>query len=80
MKNMHDKGSQFCRSHVYLHPSDPWEDENTSLAYEDCKVKDNCEGGEFTSSFSFDGHKIFAKEDDVVYGDKTYFGSDPKEE
>ena len=41
-------------------------------------MKDNCEGGEFTSSFSFDGHKIFAKEFDIVYGANKYFVSNPK--
>ena len=37
-------------------------------------MKENCEGGEFTSSSSFDDNKIIAKEDDVVNGDKLYFG------
>ena len=37
-------------------------------------MKDNCEGYEFTSNFSVGDHKIIAKEDDVVNGDKEYFG------
>ena len=41
-------------------------------------MKVNCEGDEFTSSISFDDHKIIEKEDDVVNGDKEYFGSYPK--
>ena len=43
-------------------------------------MKDNCEGDEFTPSFSIGGHKIIAKEGDVVNGFKEYFGSYPKEE
>ena len=42
-------------------------------------MKDNCEGDEFTSIFSFYDHKIIAKEDDVFNGDKETFGPDPKE-
>ena len=36
--------------------------------------------GQITSSFFVGDLKIIAKEDDVVNGDKEYFGSDPKEE
>ena len=53
MKKLYDKGSGFFCSHVYSQQYDPWDYENTSLAYEDCKVKDNCERGEFTSKFFF---------------------------
>ena len=80
IKNMYDKCSYFCSSHVYLQPLDPWEDEKTSYAYEGCKMKDNYEGDEFTSSFFVGDRKTIAKEDDVVNGYKAYFGSDPKEE
>ena len=76
---MDDKSSYFFSIHVHLQPSDPWEDRKTSLASEECKMKDNCEGDEFTSSFSFDDHKINAKDDDVLNYDQEYFGSDPKE-
>ena len=75
MKNMYDKGSDFCRICVYLQPPDPWEDKNSSLAYEGYKMKDNCEGYEFTSIFSTGDHKIIAKEDDVINGDKASFRS-----
>ena len=78
IKQKFDKSSDCCSIHIYLQPADPWEDENTSLAYEGCKMKDNCEGDELTSSFSFDDHKIIAKEEDVVNDDKASFGSDPK--
>ena len=44
MKNMDNKSSNFCNKHVHLQPTETWEDGNTSLAYEDCKMKDNCEG------------------------------------
>ena len=37
-------------------------------------MKDNCEGDEFTHSFSIGEHKIGAREDDVVNDDKIYFG------
>ena len=40
MKNMDGKISDFCSSHVHLQPYDPWEDKNSSLASEDCKMKD----------------------------------------
>ena len=51
IKHKYYKIFNFCISHVYLHPPDPWEDEKTSLAYEGCKMKDSCERDEFTSSF-----------------------------
>ena len=43
-------------------------------------MKDNCEGDEFTFGFFVGDRKIIAKEDDVVNGDKEYFGSDPNKE
>ena len=46
VNNMNDKSSDFCSIHVHLQPSDPWEDGKTSLAFEDYKMKDNCEGDE----------------------------------
>ena len=52
VNKMNDKSSYFCSSHVHLQPSDPREDGNTSLASEDCKMKDNCERDEFTPSLS----------------------------
>ena len=69
----------FCRSHVHLQPYDPWEDKKSSLASEDYKMKDNCEGDEITPSFSVGDHKTIAKEDYVVNGDEGYFVSGPKE-
>ena len=80
IKHKYDKSSDFCSNHVYLQPPDPWEDEKTSLAYEGCKMKDNCEGDEFTPSFFVGDHKIIANDNNVVNGVNTYFGSDPKEE
>ena len=80
IKHMYDKSSDFCRIHVYLHPPDPWEGEKTSLAYEGYKMKDNCEGDEFTPSFFVGDNKIIAMEGDVFNGDKAYFVSYPKEE
>ena len=77
MKKIYDKGSDFCSSHVYVKPPDPWEDEKSSLAYKGCKMKDNCEGDEFTPNFSVGDHKISAKRADVFNGDKEYFGSYP---
>ena len=38
------------------------EDEKTPLAYEEYKMKDSCEGDEFTPSFSVGEHKITARE------------------
>ena len=69
MKNMDDKSSDFCSSHVHLKASNPWEDGNTSLAYEDCKIKANCERDKFTPSFSVGDHKISAKKGEVIKGD-----------
>ena len=80
MKTMYDEGSDFFRIHVLLQPSDPWEDKKSSLASEDYKMKDNCEGDEITPSFSVGDHKTIAKEDDVVNGDEGYFVSNQKEE
>ena len=79
IKNMDGKSYDFCSIHVNLQPYDPWEDENTSLANEGCKMKDNFEGDEFTSSFFLGDLKIIAKEDNVVNGAKSYFGSNTKE-
>ena len=80
MKNMDGKISDFCSSHVHLQPYNTWEDKNSSLASEDYKMKDNCEGDEITPSFSIGDHKTIAKEENVVNGDEGYFLSDPKEE
>ena len=44
MKDMDDKGSDFCSIHYYLHTYNSWEIQKVSLAYEDCKMKDNGEG------------------------------------
>ena len=76
---MDDKIFDFCSSHVHLQPSDPWEEENTSLAFKDCKMKDNCKRYEFTPSLSVGKQKIGGMQGDVVNGDKGYFVSDPKE-
>ena len=62
-----------------MQPYDPLEFENISLAYDGWKMKDNCEGDEFTSSFFVGELETIAKEDNVVNGGKTYFGSDTKE-
>ena len=78
MKNMDDKSSDFFSSHVHLQPYYPWEDENTSLASDDYKRKDNCERDGFTPSLSVGEQKIIAKQCDVVNGDKGQFGSNPK--
>ena len=74
IKHMYDKSSGFFNIHVYLHPHDPLEDEKTSLAFEGYKMKDNCEGDEFTPSFFVGDNKIIAMEGDVFNGDKAYFG------
>ena len=80
MKNMDDKSSDFFSIHVHLQPSDPWEDRKTSLAYEDYKMKDNCEGDEFDPSLPVSEPKINEEEGDTSNYDKGSFGSDPKEE
>ena len=80
VKNMDNKSSDFFSSHVNPQPYDPWEDGNTSLAYEDYKMKDNCEGDEFAPSFSVSKPKINAEKGDNVNDDKGYFVSDTKEE
>ena len=77
IKHKYDNISNFCRICVYLQPPDPWEVEKTSLSYEGCKMKDNCEGDEFISSFFVGDHKIIAKEDYVVNSDKSNFGIYP---
>ena len=41
-------------------------------------MKDDCEGDEFTPSFSVGDDKISATKGDVVNNAKEYFGSDPK--
>ena len=68
----------FCSSHVHLQQYDPWEDKKSSLASEDYKMKDNCDGDEIIPSFYFRDHKTIAKDDDVVNGDEGYFISYPK--
>ena len=80
VKNMDDKGSDFCSNHYYLQPSYSWDIKNIKLAYEDCRMKDNGEGKEFTPSFSIGEPKISAEEGEVVNDDNGYFGSYPKEE
>ena len=77
---MNDKSSDFCSSHVHLKPSDPWEDGKTSLASEDCKMKDSCEGDESSPSLLVSEPKINADEGDITNDDRGYFVSDPKEE
>ena len=52
MKKMDEKSSYFCSIHVHLQPYDTLEEENTSLSYEDFKMKDNCEGDECVPSLS----------------------------
>ena len=77
VNNMNDKSVNFHRIHVHLQPYDPWEDGKTSLAFEDCKMKDNCEGDESTPSLPVSEPKINAEEGDTANDDKGYFGSDP---
>ena len=77
---MYDEGSDFCIIHVHWQPFDPWKYEKTPLAYEDYKVKYNCEEDDLTSIFSFDDQKTIAMEEDAINGDEGPFGSDPKEE
>ena len=50
----------------------------TSLAFEDCNIKENCERDEITPIFSVGDHKTIAKESDVFNGGEGYFISDPK--
>ena len=76
MNNMNDKISNFCIIHLHLQ----WEDGKTSLAYEDCKMKDNYERDESAPSLPVSEPKINAEEGDTANYDKGYFGSDPKEE
>ena len=73
---MDDKSSDFCRIHVHLEPFDPWEDEQNSLAYEDYKVKDNCEEDEFAHSLSVSETKINVQQGDTVNDDNGSFGLD----
>ena len=40
VKNMDDKGYDFCSNHYYLQPYDSWDIENITLAYEDYRMKD----------------------------------------
>ena len=63
-----------------MQPYDPWEDGKNSLAYEDYKMKENCEGDEFDPSVPVSEPKINTEEGDNSNDDKGYFGSDPKEE
>ena len=62
---MDNTSSDFCSSHVHMQPSDLWEDEKTSIAYEDWKMKDNCEGDEFSPSLPVSEPKINAEEGDT---------------
>ena len=81
VKNMDNKIYEFCSSHVHLQPSDPCKDKNSSLVFEDCKRKANCEGDKFTPSFLVGDHTISAKKGEGVNGDKMvkeHFGSYPK--
>ena len=78
VNKMNDKISDFCSIHVHLQPSDPWEDRKTSLASEECKMKDNCEGDEFAPSLPVSEPKINAKERDNSNDDNGYFGSYPR--
>ena len=70
VNNMNDKSSDFFSSHVLLQPYNPWYEKNSSLVSEDYKMKDNCEGDEFTPSLSIGEHKIGTMQGDVVNGDK----------
>ena len=70
---MDSKISSFCSIHVHLQPSDPWEDGKTSLASDDCKMKDNCEGDEFAPSLSVSEPKINAEDGDTANEDKGSF-------
>ena len=79
MKKMDDKGYKFFIIHVHLQPYYPWEDENSSCANEDYKMKAHCEGEEFTPSFSVGDPKISEKKANVFNYDNGTFGSDPKE-
>ena len=78
MKDMDERGYSFLISHYYFLPFDSWEIENIALEHEDCRMKDNDEGKEFSPSFFVGEHQISTKERDVVHDDKVYFGSDPK--
>ena len=60
VKKMENKSYDFCSSHVHLQPYDPCKDKNTSLTYEDCKMKDNCEEDAFSPSLSVSEPKINA--------------------
>ena len=62
IKKKYDNISGFCSNYVYLQPHDPLEDEKNSLAYEGCKMKDNYEGDEFTSSFFVGDLKIMQRD------------------
>ena len=80
MTNMDDNGSDFCKIHIYLQPFNSWEVEKIALAYEDCRMKDNGEGKEFTPSFFVGEPKICAEEGEVVDDDKVSFILYMKEE
>ena len=80
VNNMNDKSYDFFNIHVHFQPSNPWEDAKTSLASEDYKTKDNCEGDESAPSLPVSEPKINAEDGDTANEDKGYFGSDPKEE
>ena len=87
IKRTYDKSSDFCRNHVYLHPHDPLEYENISLAYEGYKMKDNC-GERKSLQRDCSGEENIHEgeceleenqEDDVVKGGKTSCVLDTKE-
>ena len=78
MKDMDGKGYDFCRIHGYLQPSDSWDIENISLAYEHYRMKDNGKGKELCPSFFVGEHQITEKEGDIVHDNKVPFGSYPK--
>ena len=83
VKNIDNKSSDFCSSHVHLQPFYPCKNKNSSLAFEDCKRKPNCEGDKFSPIFRVGDHTISEKKGDIVNDDnmvKEYFGSDPKKE
>ena len=77
VKNMDNKSSDFCSIPVHLQPSDPCKDKNSSLAFEDCRRKANCEGDKFSPIFPVGDHTISAKKGAIFNDDnmvEEYFG------